>query len=135
MTTPEDNQQTVTAYVATFNRGDWGIMPGLFTPDAIIHGVLGWGGLERVLPIWRDLHAAFAIHLDVANMIVEGDQVAVRYVERGKSVGPWRGQPATGKSYELVAMEWFELRGGKISCRWGARDSAAQFRQMGLAVV
>jgi hypothetical protein len=29
-------------------------------------------------------------------------------------------------------MEWFEIRDGLIRQRWGARDLAAQFRQMGL---
>lgn len=40
--------------------------------------------------------------------------------------------PVTGKSFEVVAMEWFEIKDGKIDRRWGARDNAAQFRQMGL---
>jgi hypothetical protein len=31
-------------------------------------------------------------------------------------------------------MEWFEVRAGLIRRRWGARDSAAQARQMGLPV-
>jgi hypothetical protein len=38
----------------------------------------------------------------------------------------------TGKTYEIVAMEWFELRDGRIARRWGARDSASQARQIGL---
>ncbi len=35
-----------------------------------------------------------------------------------------------GKSYELVAMEWFILREGKIYHRWDTRDSASQARQI-----
>jgi predicted ester cyclase len=60
--------------------------------------------------------------------------VAVRYLERGTSVGEFRGQAATGKSFEVVAMEWFILKDGLIYRRWGARDNAAQFRQMGLSL-
>jgi predicted ester cyclase len=56
----------------------------------------------------------------------------VRYTERGTFTGPFRGQTPTGKSYELVAMEWFVVRDGRIHRRWGARDSAAQARQIGL---
>jgi predicted ester cyclase len=58
--------------------------------------------------------------------------VAVRYAERGTFAGPFRGQPPTGKAYELVAMEWFVLKDGKIRRRWGARDAASQARQIGL---
>ena len=128
---PDSNKQIVARYVEAFNRGDMDVLRALFTPDALVHGVLGWGGMDKVIPIWRELHAAFAIQLTVDAMIAEGDTVAVRYLERGKSVGEFRGQPATGKTYELVAMEWFELRDGRIARRWGARDSASQARQLG----
>jgi predicted ester cyclase len=29
-------------------------------------------------------------------------------------------------------MEWFEIEDGKITRRWGARDSASQQRQLGI---
>jgi predicted ester cyclase len=41
-------------------------------------------------------------------------------------------QANSSKSYEVVAMEWFVFRDGKITQRWGARDSTAIFRQMGI---
>jgi predicted ester cyclase len=132
MATPESNKEVVRRYVAAFNRGDEDALRGLFTPDALIYGVLGAGGVEDAVPVWRELHAAFGIALTVGEMIAEGDQVAVRYTERGTFAGPFRGKEPTGKSYELVAMEWFVLRDGRIHRRWGARDAAAQARQVGL---
>lgn len=128
------NRQTVLNYVEAFNRTDMAALRDLFTEDAQVHGVLGWGEIEQVIPIWQQLHAAFALRLEVQGIVAEGEVVAVRYTERGTSVGPFRGQEPTGKSYEIVAMEWFELKDGKIHRRWGARDMAAQFRQMGLAL-
>lgn len=94
--------------------------------------MLGWGPLEEIAPIWRELHAAFRIHLTVEAMVAEGDAVAVRYLERGHFTAPFRGKAPTGKTYELVAMEWFVLREGRIHRRWGARDAAAQARQLGM---
>ncbi|HEX8137445.1 MAG TPA: ester cyclase [Pyrinomonadaceae bacterium] len=132
--TEEENKRVVLEYVEAFNRADMEALRGLFTTDALIYGVLGWGGMDKVVPIWRELHEAFAVRLQVEALIAEDEQVAVRYTERGTSVGPFRGQPATGKSYEIVAMEWFIIKEGKIHRRWGARDSAAQSRQMGLPI-
>jgi steroid delta-isomerase-like uncharacterized protein len=126
------NRKIVLAYVDAFNRGDIETLRLLFTDDALIYGVLGWGGLDQVVPIWREIKAAFDIQLQVESMIAEDDIVAVRYVERGTSIGSFRGGPVTGKSFEVVAMEWFEIKDGKIHRRWGARDNAAQLRQMGL---
>ncbi|MEG4406045.1 ester cyclase [Microcoleus sp. MON2_D5] len=132
MTTIESNKQVVLKYVEAFNRGDLEALQELFTPDALIQGVLGWGKLAKAMPIWKELHEAFAINLTVEEIIAEGDTVAVRYTERGSFVGSFRGQEPTGKSFELVAMEWFTLLDGKIQRRWGARDAASQARQLGM---
>ncbi len=128
----ETNKTFVLEYVDAFNRGDEETMRPLFTDDTLVYGVLGWGGLDQVVPIWREIKAAFNIHLQVESMIAEDDIVAVRYTERGTSVGSFRAGPVTGKSFEVVAMEWFEFKDGQIHRRWRARDNAAQLRQMGL---
>ena len=133
VTPPATNAQVVRAYVDAFNQGDSETMRRLFTPDALVYGVLGAGVLDVVIPIWKELHAAFAIELHVDGLVAQGDTVVVRYTERGTSVGAFRGQGPTGRSYEIVAMEWFAMRDGLIHRRWAARDAAAQARQMGLA--
>jgi len=47
----------------------------------------------------------------------ERNKEAVRYTERGMFRAPFRGKAESGKSYELVAMEWSTLRGGMIARR------------------
>lgn len=49
-----------------------------------------------------------------------GDMVALNFQ------APVFGVEPTGKSYELVAMEWSEIEDGKIRRRWGARNAASQ---------
>ena len=132
--TEDANKQIVLQYVEAFNRGDIDTLGKLFASDAQIFGVLGWGGLDKAMPIWQELHESFAINLHVEDMVAEGNVVAVRYTERGTSVKSFRGQPATNKSYEIAAMEWFIIENNRISSRWGARDSAAQFRQMEISI-
>lgn len=132
MSRSEQNRQVFREYVEAFNRGDLEALRALFTPDAVIQGVLRKGGMDEILPIWRELIEGLGIQLEVEEMVAEGDLVAVRYTERGTFKGPFFGNQPTGKSYELVAMERFEVRDGKIHRRWGARDAASQARQIGL---
>ena len=132
MNSLETNKSVVRSYVDAFNRGDFAALREIFAEDAEVQGVLGKGTMDKVVGIWQELHSAFGIELTIAEMIAEGECVAVRYTERGTFRGTFRGQTPTGKSYELVAMEWFELRAGKIQRRWGARDAASQARQIGL---
>lgn len=132
MDTPSANKAVVEQYVKAFNAGDTATLEKLFALDAQIFGVLGWGKLDFALPIWRMLHESLRLNLTVEAMIAEGDTVACRYTERGTFVAPFRGHQPTGKSYELTAMEWFVLKDGKITRRWGARDAETQGKQIGI---
>ena len=126
------NKAAVRAYVAAMNAGDIETLRSLFAPDAEIQGVKGKGTFDFAARIWRDLHDGLNMRLDIEQMAAEGDMVAVRFRESGRWTGPFLEftQP-TGRSYELVAMEWFELRDGKIMRRWGARDGSSQAAQLG----
>ncbi|MCC6699094.1 MAG: nuclear transport factor 2 family protein [Candidatus Hydrogenedentes bacterium] len=128
----EGNKAVVERYVEAFNRGDLETLCALFAEDAVVYGVLGWGGIDKVKPIWAQLITSLRMQLRIESIVEEGDIVAVRYTESGVFSAPFMGTPPTGKTYEVVAMEWFELRAGRILRRWGARDSAAIYRQLGI---
>lgn len=129
----EDNaKEVVLSYVEAFNRGNLNALKLLLTDDAEIQGVLGKGQFEKIAPIWRQLIEGYGMQLHVQSLVAEGNIVAVRYIEKGTFNAPAFGIEPTGKSYELVAMEWFEIEDHRIKRRWGARDSAAQARQLGI---
>jgi hypothetical protein len=65
--------------------------------------VLGWGGVDVVRPVWRDLIGCLEIRLRVDAIVADGPVVAVRYTESGTSVRAFRGDGPTGRSYEVVA--------------------------------
>ncbi len=69
----------------------------------------------------------------MSELDAEGWMVAPRLIETGTFRAPAFGQQPTGRSYTLIAMEWFELVDGRIRRRWGARDAAAQARQLGIS--
>ena len=128
----ERNKEVVRKFIELFNAGEFErIFDELSTEDVVIQGVLGKGGREIVLPIWRELHSGLAMNLTIKEMAAEADTVAVLLKETGTFQGVFRGMQPTGKSYEIVAMEWFHLRDGKVAARWGARDSASIMRQVG----
>ena len=127
----ESNKDIIRDYVSKFNAGDLSGIMQLFSKDDQIHGVLGWGTVDEVLPIWEQLVNGLRMHLKIESIIAEGNFVAVKYTETGTSVAQFFDKPVTGKSYELQAMEWFYIQGHKIHKRWGARDAASQAIQLG----
>lgn len=132
MSIEEQAKDVVRQYVDAFNRGDLGALKALLAEDAEIQGVLGRGVFEKIEPIWRQLIEGYGMRLEIKSLIAEGNTVAARYQETGTFKAPAFGREPTGKSYELVAMEWFEIEAGKIKRRWGARDAASQARQLGI---
>ena len=128
----DEAKEVVRKYVDAFNRGDLDALGALLADDAEIQGVLGTGQFEKIAPIWRQLIEGYGMQLEIQGLIAEGSLVAARYVERGTFRSRAFGQEPTGKSYTLVAMEWFEIENGKIKRRWGARDAASQARQLGV---
>ena len=123
----------IAAYVEAFNAGNFELLLAQFTPDARIHGVLGSLPVQQAEPVWRELHEAMAIELIPQAAAVDGRSVAVRYIERGRFRGAFRGlagHEPTNRTYEITAMEWFELERDLIHERWGARDSASITRQV-----
>ncbi|WP_019143327.1 ester cyclase [Noviherbaspirillum massiliense] len=132
MTLEEQNKAVVMRYVEAFNRGDLQALRSLLHDDAEIQGVMGKGLFERIEPVWRQLIEGYGMQLRVEELVAEENIVAARYTETGTFKAPAFGHQPTGKSYELVAMEFFEIREGRIKRRWGARDSASQLRQLGV---
>jgi predicted ester cyclase len=133
MQAEEDSKAVVREYVEAFNRGDLQRLKELLADDAEIQGVKGKGTFEKVEPVWRQLIDGYGIQLKIEGLIAEGTTVTVRYLESGTFRAPAFGNQPTGRSYELVAMESFEIESGRIKRRWGARDGAAQARQLGIA--
>ncbi|WP_317930500.1 nuclear transport factor 2 family protein [Halioxenophilus sp. WMMB6] len=132
MTQEDAAKAVVMQYVEAFNQGNMNKLREILADDAQIQGVFGQGIFDKIAPIWRQLIEGYGMQLEVQSMVAEGNTVAVRYLESGTFRAAAFGQQPTGKSYQLVAMEWFEIEAGKIKSRWGARDSASQAKQLGI---
>jgi len=65
----EANKGVVLSYVHAFNRGDRDAVCAQFTPDALVWGVLGWGRIDKVRPIWRELIECLEMQLHVDAMV------------------------------------------------------------------
>jgi predicted ester cyclase len=128
MTNLTDMPPVIRAYVDALNAGDFPHLISLFTDDALIFGVLGAAPVATAEEVWRELHEGMAMHLNPEALAVDGARVVVRYIESGRFQGAFRGlegQAPTGRAYQVIAMEWFELEGDRIAKRWGTRDFAS----------
>jgi predicted ester cyclase len=125
------SKAVVREYVARFNRGDTDGLRELYHEHAQVHEAGGWLELEAVMPLWEQTIDGLGVDLDIERIIAEDEAIALLYTERGWSRSPFGDRPATGRSYELAAVDWFVIEEGRIVRQWRVRDRASQARQLG----
>jgi predicted ester cyclase len=74
------------------------------------------------------------VHMEVIDLIAEGDTVVGRFPCSATHLGEWLGHPPTGRRFERVdEVSIFRLRDGKITQVWSLEDSLGRLRQLALA--
>jgi predicted ester cyclase len=74
------------------------------------------------------------VHMEVVELIAEGDKVVGRFTCSATHLGAWLGQAPTGRRFERVDEIWiFRFRDGRIVHAWSLEDTLGRLRQLGLA--
>jgi predicted ester cyclase len=74
------------------------------------------------------------VHMEVVELIAEGDQVVGRFTCSATHLGEWLGHPPTGRRFERVdEVSIFRVRDGRITQVWSLEDTLGRLKQLGLA--
>jgi predicted ester cyclase len=73
------------------------------------------------------------VEMEIVELIAEGEKVVGRFRCSATNLGPWRGNPPTGRRFEGVdEVSILRVRAGRITEAWGLEDTADRERQLGL---
>jgi predicted ester cyclase len=73
------------------------------------------------------------MHMEIVEMIAEGDRVAARFTCSGTHTGEWLGHAPTGRRFELIdEVTFFRFEGGRIAGSWTLEDTLTRLQQLGL---
>ena len=73
------------------------------------------------------------LHMEIVELIAEGDKVVGRFTCSATHLGDWLGHPPTGRRFERVdEVAIFRLRDGRIAHAWSLEDTLARLQQLGL---
>jgi predicted ester cyclase len=88
-------------------------------------------GREGVREWVRIFHQAFPdIYSNAEDVIVENDKVVERFSAGGTNLGPFFGNPPTGKTGTTTGINIFRIANGKIVEHWGNSDDLGMMRQL-----
>jgi predicted SnoaL-like aldol condensation-catalyzing enzyme len=106
------------------NGGRLDVIDELYTPE-----------LAPVSKRWiAPFRASFPdVHMEIVDLIAEGDKVVGRFTCSATHTGAWRGHPATGRRFERIdEVSIFRFRDGRIAAVWSLEDTLARMEQLGL---
>jgi predicted ester cyclase len=73
------------------------------------------------------------VHMEIVDLIAEGDRVVGRFTCSGTHLGEWLGQAPTGRRFEGIdEVYFFRFSGGRIVHAWGIEDTLRRLEQLGL---
>jgi predicted ester cyclase len=122
----EANKAVVRRLIAeVLNGGHLEVIEELYTPELA-------GAARRWITPFR---ASFPdVHMEIVELIPEGDKVVGRFTCSATHLGAWLGQAPTGRRFERVdEVAIFRFRDGRIVHAWSLEDTLGRLRQLGLA--
>jgi predicted ester cyclase len=116
------------------------------TVRRLIEEVLNGGRLEAIDELYAPelapaakrwitpFRASFPdVHMEVVDLIAEGDKVVGRFTCSATHLGEWLGHAPTGRRFEQVdEVSIFRLHDGRIIQVWSLEDSLGRLQQLGL---
>jgi steroid delta-isomerase-like uncharacterized protein len=116
-----------------FNGGDLSAVDELLLPQAVDHQEPAQTDfpvhLKRAVTMLR---TAFPdLHFEIRHMLAEGDIVAFHSTMTGTHLGPFRGQPPSGKAISVRHMHFLRMEDGKGAELWHLWDTPALMKQLG----
>lgn len=125
MNPSDENKNAVRRWVdEVINGGNLDLVADLYTSEAA-PGARAW-----IAPF----RASFPdVHMELIDLVAEGEKVVGRFVCSATHTGQWRGRAPTGQRFENVdEVYFFTFRDGKIADAWGLEDTADRLKQLGL---
>jgi steroid delta-isomerase-like uncharacterized protein len=107
----------------------------LFHAQAKCHGFPESDGFlvgpEAFKAVHRSFRGAFPdIHVDIEDLVAEGDHVAVRWKATMTHLGDHLGFPASGRRAELTGSSFLIGDGNQITAGWNYMDIPTLFQKL-----
>jgi predicted ester cyclase len=136
MSTPEEAKEIIRRWNEEgWSGGKYELAQEIISPNMTVHGAggqtvgMGPDGLVDLIRTWR---TAFPDgHMEIDDLIVEGDTVAIRNTWYGTHEADFYGIPPSGKSVAVTSVGIDRVTDGLVSEGWGELDMVGMMQQLG----
>jgi steroid delta-isomerase-like uncharacterized protein len=133
--TPEDRKSTIRRLTdQLWNQGNLEVCDEIFAENCSFHDpnfeIDGVQGMKQQAQSLRTANPD--LHMDVHDILVDGDLTATRWTMGGTAQGDFRGIPGTGKTFVMTGMVMDKWEGDRIVEEWVNYDLMGTLQQIGI---
>jgi predicted ester cyclase len=136
MSSPEEAKEIIRRWNNEgWSGGHYDLAHEIISPNMIVHGAggqtvgMGPDGLIDLIRTWR---AAFPDgRMEIDDIIVDGDTVAIRNTWYGTHEAEFYGVPPSGEKVAVTSVGIDRVTDGLVSEGWGELDMVGMMQQMG----
>jgi len=136
MTSPEEAKEIIRRWNEEgWSGGKYDLAHEIISPNMIVHGAggqtvgMGPDGLIDLIRTWRTAFPDGRMEID--DLIVEDDTVAIRNTWYGTHEAEFYGVPASGNKVAVTSVGIDRVQDGKVTEGWGELDMVGMMQQMG----
>ncbi len=91
---------------------------------------------DEYIGFMQDMKAAFSnLHMEFLHVLVDGDQVSVRFVSTAVNTGSFMGAPANRRNLEVNGIFIRQVKHGKVMREWQTTDLLGVMKQIGFGAL
>ena len=132
----EENKAVVRRFLEeVWNNGNLDVIDELISEDHVNHDPAQAGspggreGMRAFVQMYRSAYPD--THIEMGELVAEGDLVAGPWTATGTHRGELMGIPPTGRSITVTGMGMDRVRNGQIVESWANYDSLGMLTQIG----
>ncbi|NOU16209.1 MAG: SnoaL-like domain-containing protein [Bacteroidales bacterium] len=91
---------------------------------------------DEYIGFMQDMKAAFSnLRMEFPHILVDGDQVSVRFISRAVNTGKFMGAPANKRNLEVHGIFIRKVKDGKVMQEWQTTDLLGVMKQIGFGAL
>lgn len=130
--TNDDKRSTALAVSLSILEGRWGDLDALLDPGFTYTGDGEVYTKDEYIGFMQDLKAAFSeFTMEFPHVLVDGDNVCIRFISRAVNTGKFMGAPANKRRLVVNGIFIRRVENGKVMQEWQTTDLLGVMTQIG----
>lgn len=129
-------QKTALAVSYAILEGRWNDLADLLDDNFTYTGDGFVFTKDEYIGFMQDMKAAFSnLRMEFPHVLVDGDQVSVRFISTAVNTGKFMSAPANNKNLEIHGIFIRKVKNGKVMQEWQTTDLLGVMRQIGFGAL